>query len=124
MDLDRDAGAQELFDRFRVTVDDVPVVICTGDVVLRSPSNSAIAECLGFNEDADETRPNDVMVVGAGPAGLAAAVYAASEGLDVLVIESNVPGVRPVRAHALKTTWDSQRAFPGWTSLAGRTRKH
>jgi thioredoxin reductase (NADPH) len=92
VDLDRDAAAQELFDRFRVTVDDVPVVICTGGAALRNPSNSAIAECLGFNEDAYETRPTDVMVVGAGPAGLAAAVYAASEGLDVLVLESNVPG--------------------------------
>jgi thioredoxin reductase (NADPH) len=81
-----------LFDRFGVTVDDVPVVICTGGAVFRNPSNRAIAECLGFNEDGDETRSNDVMIVGAGPAGLAAAVYAASEGLDVLVLESNVPG--------------------------------
>jgi thioredoxin reductase (NADPH) len=92
VDLDRDATAQELFDRFRVTVDDVPVVICTGGAVLRNPSNRAIAECLGFNDDADETRVNDIMIVGAGPAGLAAAVYAASEGLDVLILESNVPG--------------------------------
>src|SRR5438309_8194684 len=92
VDLDRDPDAQELFDRFGVTVDDVPVVICTGGAVFRNPSNRAIAECLGFNEDADETRSTDVMIVGAGPAGLAAAVYAASEGLEVLVLESNVPG--------------------------------
>jgi thioredoxin reductase (NADPH) len=92
MDLDRDRVAQELFDRFHVTVDDVPVVVRSGGVVLRNPSNAAIAECLGFNADLDETRVNDLLIVGAGPAGLAAAVYAASEGLDVLVLESNVPG--------------------------------
>ena len=92
VDLDRDRVAQELFDRFQVNVDDVPIVICTGGSVLRNPSNAAIARCLGFNEDIDETRLSDLTIVGAGPAGLAAAVYAASEGLDVLVLESNVPG--------------------------------
>jgi thioredoxin reductase (NADPH) len=92
VDLDRDRDAQDLLDRFRVGVADVPVVICRGEVVLRNPTNSAVADCLGFNERLDESRVNDVVVVGAGPAGLAAAVYAASEGLDVLVLESNVPG--------------------------------
>ena len=92
VDLDRDRVAQELFDRFQVTADDVPVVVRSGGAVLRNPSNAEIAECLGFNADIDETRVNDLLIVGAGPAGLAAAVYAASEGLDVLVLESNVPG--------------------------------
>jgi thioredoxin reductase (NADPH) len=92
VDLDRDRVAQESFDRFQVTADDVPVVICSGGAVLRNPSNAEIAECLGFNADIDEMRVNDLLIVGAGPAGLAAAVYAASEGLDVLVLESNVPG--------------------------------
>jgi thioredoxin reductase (NADPH) len=92
VDLDRDASAQELLDHFHVDVDDVPVMICRGEVVLRNPSNQQIAECLGFNEAIDAMQVRDVVVVGAGPAGLAAAVYAASEGLDVLVIESNAPG--------------------------------
>ena len=92
IDLDRDRDAQELLDRFQITVGDVPVVICRGDAVLRNPGNSEIADCLGFNEEIDDTRVNDLVIVGAGPAGLAAAVYAASEGLDVLVVESNVPG--------------------------------
>jgi thioredoxin reductase (NADPH) len=92
VDLDRDAEAQELLDRFHVNVDDVPVVICRGDAVFRNPSNAQIADCLGFNEEVDQARVNDLVVVGAGPAGLAAAVYGASEGLDVLVLESNVPG--------------------------------
>jgi thioredoxin reductase (NADPH) len=75
-----------------VSTADVPVVICRGEVVLRNPSNQAIAESLGFNQAIDETHLRDVVIVGAGPAGLAAAVYGASEGLDVLVLESNAPG--------------------------------
>ena len=92
IDLDRDDGVQDLLDRFHVTGADVPVVICRGEVVLRSPTNQQIADCLGFNEAIDQTQIRDVVIVGAGPAGLAAAVYAASEGLDVLVVETNSPG--------------------------------
>jgi thioredoxin reductase (NADPH) len=92
MDLDRDREAQELLDRFQVGAADVPVVICRGDAVLRNPTNAAVADCLGFNEEIDRTRVCDLVVAGAGPAGLAAAVYGASEGLNVLVLESNVPG--------------------------------
>jgi len=92
IDLDRDADAQELLDRFHVTAADVPVLICRGDSVLRNPSNQQIADCLGFNDAIDRTHVRDLVVVGAGPAGLAAAVYGASEGLDVLVLESNLPG--------------------------------
>jgi len=92
IDLDRDPGVQELLDRFNVNEDDVPVMICRGDQVLRNPDNQEIAECLGFNEAIDETQIRDLVIVGAGPAGLAAAVYGASEGLDVLVLESNAPG--------------------------------
>jgi thioredoxin reductase (NADPH) len=92
IDLDHDADVQVLLDRFHVTAADVPVVICRGEVVLRNPSNQQIAECLGFNEGIDQTQIRDLVIVGAGPAGLAAAVYAASEGLDVLVLETNAPG--------------------------------
>jgi thioredoxin reductase (NADPH) len=92
VDLDRDAVAQDLLDRFRVGADDVPVLICRSDVVLRNPSNRAIADCLGFNETLDRDTIRDLVVVGAGPAGLAAAVYAASEGLDVIVLEATAPG--------------------------------
>lgn len=92
VDLDRDAVAQDLLDRFHVGADDVPVLICRSDVVLRNPSNHAIADCLGFNEKLDRDTIRDLVVVGAGPAGLAAAVYAASEGLEVIVLESTAPG--------------------------------
>ena len=92
IDLDRDADAQDLLDRFHVTAADVPVLICRGDAVLRNPGNQQIADCLGFNAGIDRTHVRDLVIVGAGPAGLAAAVYGASEGLDVLVLESNLPG--------------------------------
>lgn len=92
IDLDRDAEVQELMDRFSISEGDLPVLICRGQVVLRNPTNQEIAACLGFNEGIDQTHVRDLVIVGAGPAGLAAAVYAASEGLDVLVLESNSPG--------------------------------
>jgi thioredoxin reductase (NADPH) len=92
VDLERDADVQELLDRFHVRVEDVPVLICAGKVALRNPTNQQIASCLGFNEAIDQTQMRDVVIIGAGPAGLAAAVYAASEGLDVLVLELNSPG--------------------------------
>jgi len=92
IDLDRDTGVQELLDRFRVAVTEIPVIICRSEVVLRNPSNGDIADCLGFNDPIDQAQMHDTVVVGAGPSGLAAAVYAASEGLDVLVLEAGAPG--------------------------------
>ncbi|MFY9610156.1 MAG: FAD-dependent oxidoreductase [Blastocatellia bacterium] len=92
IDLDHDDGVQDLLDHFHVTAADVPVLICRGQMVLRNPTNRQIAECLGFNDAIDQTKLRDVVIVGAGPSGLAAAVYGASEGLDVLVVESSSPG--------------------------------
>jgi thioredoxin reductase (NADPH) len=92
VDLDSDRTSQELLDRFHVKASEVPVVICNGRSVLRSPSIQELADCLGLNSNIEATHVRDVIIVGAGPAGLAAAVYAASEGLDVLVIETRAPG--------------------------------
>jgi thioredoxin reductase (NADPH) len=92
VDLERDPGVQALLDRFNVTAADVPIAICRDKAALRNPSNQEIANCLGFNDSIDQTKLRDIVVVGAGPAGLAAAVYGASEGLDVLVVEANAPG--------------------------------
>jgi len=92
IDLDSDTTAQELLDRFNLKIDEIPVVICSGKSVMRNPTTQKLAECLGFAGTVDESRIRDVAIVGAGPAGLAAAVYAASEGLDAAVIEADFPG--------------------------------
>lgn len=92
VDVERDPDVQTLLERFHIGLEDVPVLICRGDLVLRNPANDEIARCLGFNDAIDKTHVRDLIVIGAGPSGLAAAVYGASEGLDVLVFESNAPG--------------------------------
>ncbi len=92
LDLDVDRPSQEVLDRFGVTLNEVPVVICHGTTVLRNPSTQQLADCLGLNVSIDASQIRDLIIVGAGPAGLAAAVYAASEGLDALLIETNAPG--------------------------------
>jgi thioredoxin reductase (NADPH) len=92
IDLDTDAAAQDFLDRFHVKLDEVPVVVCNGRTVLRNPTTQELADCLGFNASIDGSQVRDVIIVGAGPSGLAAAVYAASEGLDALVIETENPG--------------------------------
>jgi len=92
VDLDKDSQSQELLDQFHVKIEDVPVLICRGSLVLRHPTLQQVADCLGFNNPVDESQVRDLIVVGAGPSGLGAAVYAASEGLNVLVIETSAPG--------------------------------
>jgi thioredoxin reductase (NADPH) len=92
VDVDTDAGVQALLDRFHVGVDEVPVMIGRCGRVFRNPSIEQVADFLQMNPTRDDGKVHDVVVVGAGPAGLAAAVYAASEGLDVLVVEANAPG--------------------------------
>ena len=92
LDLDRDASAQELLDRFHVGPGEIPVVICRSDVVLRNPTVQRLADCLGLNDAIDQTQIRDLVIIGAGPSGLGAAVYAASEGLNVLVVEASAPG--------------------------------
>jgi thioredoxin reductase (NADPH) len=89
-DLDPDAGG--FLECFELTPDLLPVVIAPGERVLRNPSNAALADDLGLTETIDPGHAYDVAVVGAGPAGLAAAVYAASEGLDTIVVEALAPG--------------------------------
>ncbi len=92
VDLDVDTSYQDLLDQFHVALDEVPVVICNNRTVLRKPSIQELARCLGLNAHITASEVRDLVIVGAGPSGLAAAVYAASEGLDVLVIEAESPG--------------------------------
>lgn len=89
-EVDPDAGG--FLECFQLTPDQLPVVIVYGERVLRNPSTATLADELGLTETIDPACVYDIAVVGAGPAGLAAAVYAASEGLDTIVIEGMAPG--------------------------------
>jgi thioredoxin reductase (NADPH) len=91
VDIDRDSLAGELMDKLAVRQSELPVVYCNNLYVLRNPSIAELAACLDLNINTDKG-VRDVLVIGAGPAGLAAAVYAASEGLKTLVIEKSAPG--------------------------------
>jgi thioredoxin reductase (NADPH) len=90
-DVETEPGVQALLDRFHVGVNEVPVVLCRKHL-LKNPSIEQLSATLGLTAALDPETVRDVVIVGAGPAGLAAAVYAASEGLDVLVLESTAPG--------------------------------
>ncbi|MGB7434386.1 MAG: cyclic nucleotide-binding domain-containing protein [Candidatus Acidiferrum sp.] len=92
VDLDVDKSSQELLDRFELKLDEIPVVICQARAVLRNPTIQELADYLGLNSAIDEAQVRDLIIVGAGPSGLAAGVYAGSEGLNVLLIETASPG--------------------------------
>jgi thioredoxin reductase (NADPH) len=92
LDVERDPDVQVILDQFEITMADIPVLICRSDLVLRNPTNAEAAACFGLNAGIDEGGVYDLIVIGAGPSGLAAAVYGASEGLNVLVVESTAPG--------------------------------
>src|SRR6202140_5236107 len=92
LDVEGDPDVQTVLDQFEIPLADIPVLICRGTIAVRNPSNSEVAACLGLNAGIDQADVSDVVVVGAGPSGLAAAVYGASEGLKVLVLEKNAPG--------------------------------
>lgn len=87
-----DSEAKALIERFEVDPSELPIVLCPGGQMLRNPSEDELARCIGMVGPIDPNRVYDVAVVGAGPAGLATAVYAASEGLSVLVLDCRAFG--------------------------------
>src|ERR1700677_2760138 len=118
-DFEADETAQELTHEFELSADDIPVMICRGKWVLKNPSNQEVCDCIGLNEGIDTTTVRDVIVVGAGPAGLSSAVYAASEGLNVLVVGTNFPA----RQAGSSSKIENYLGFPTGISgqeLAGR----
>ena len=119
VNLDRDQTSQELLDRFEVKPRDVPVVVCPGRGVLRSPSVRDLAAGLGLSVVSGGKQIRDVIIVGAGPAGLAAAVYAASEGLDVLLIETSSPGGQAASSSKIENYLGFPTGISG-QELAGR----
>jgi len=92
LDADDDAEGRAIVQRLGIHLDDLPLMVCPNGTVLKRPSDSEAAICLGMTPDLDPDTVYDVAVVGAGPAGLATAVYAASEGLSVLVLDQRATG--------------------------------
>src|SRR5712692_6264933 len=122
IDLERDPEVQNLLDGYHIAASDIPVVICRGKLVLRNPTNQQVADCLGFNESIDQTQMRDLVIIGGGPAGLAAAVYGASEGLDVLVLETSSPGGQAGSSSRIENLLGISHWYLG--SGAGRPRVH
>jgi len=87
LDSDNDSCAQTLLKRFTIQPEHLPIVLCPGGEILRDPTEGELARCIGLVKPIDATIVYDTAIVGAGPAGLAAAVYAASEGLSTLVLD-------------------------------------
>jgi thioredoxin reductase (NADPH) len=119
IDVDIEPDVQVVLDRFGVKLEEIPVFICRGNIVLRNPTNQEAAECLGFNADIDIAAIRDLLVVGGGPAGLAAAVYGASEGLDVLVLEAYAPGGQAASSSKIENYLGFPTGISG-QALAGR----
>jgi len=119
LDVERDPDVQTVLDHFEVRVTEIPVLICRGELVLRNPTNAEAAVCFGLNAGIDEEGMYDLIIVGAGPSGLAAAVYGASEGLKVLVVESNAPGGQAGSSSRIENYLGFPTGISG-QSLAGR----
>jgi thioredoxin reductase (NADPH) len=113
VDIDADSCAGELVEKLAVRNGEIPVVYCNRRYVLRNPSIAELAACLDLNINIDKS-VRDVLVIGAGPAGLAAAVYAASEGLKTLVIEKSAPGGQAASSSKI----ENYLGFP--TGLSGQ----
>jgi thioredoxin reductase (NADPH) len=92
IDAQADPDAVALLERSAPSADDLPIVVCPDGTVLHAPTENQLAATLGWLPSFERARPYDVVIVGAGPAGLAAAVYAASEGLAVAVFDARAPG--------------------------------
>jgi thioredoxin reductase (NADPH) len=92
LDPTADACARTLIERFEVEPEELPIVLCPGGQLLRNPSESALARCIGLVGPIDPDHLFDLVVIGAGPAGLATSVYAGSEGLSVLTLDCRAFG--------------------------------
>jgi thioredoxin reductase (NADPH) len=115
LDPETDPGAKALLERFHIEPLQLPIVLCPSGQLLRNPSEAALARCIGLVRAIDSSKVYDVAIVGAGPAGLAAAVYAASEGVSVLVLDSRSFGGQAGASARI----ENYLGFP--TGIAGMT---
>ncbi len=118
VDVETDPDVDTLLKRFGVTESDTPVVACGKMVLLRNPSNLQLADAIGIHQPL-ENQVYDLVVVGGGPAGLAAAVYGASEGLRTVVLETSAPGGQAGTSMRIENYLGFPTGVTG-TELAGR----
>jgi thioredoxin reductase (NADPH) len=118
-DVDEHEAAAGLMERFGITINDIPAVVTNGGVVLKKPSNREVADALGISPDNLNGRQFDLAVVGAGPAGLAAAVYGASEGLNVVVLDTKAAGGQAGTSSKIENYFGFPTGISG-VALAGR----
>ena len=115
LDVERDPDVGTFLGHVQVTPDDLPILVCDTGPILRNPTNAQIADCLGFNASLDPGAVHDVVICGAGLGGLAAAVYAGSEGLDVLLVEASAPGGQAAQSSKI----ENYLGFP--TGISGQS---
>jgi thioredoxin reductase (NADPH) len=118
-DVVEHAETKELLTRYGATEADIPIVVTLRGTVLRRPSNRAVADAIGLSPDRLNGARFDLVVVGAGPAGLAAAVYAASEGLKVVVLDAKAPGGQAGTSSKIENYFGFPTGISG-QALAGR----
>jgi thioredoxin reductase (NADPH) len=119
LDSETDAAAKALIERFQIDPGDLPIVLCPSGQLLRNPSEAELARCIGLVGPIDPDRIYDVAIVGAGPAGLATAVYAASEGLSVLMFDCRAFGGQAGASARIENYLGFPAAISGM-SLMGR----
>jgi thioredoxin reductase (NADPH) len=119
LDAHHDPDVLALIDRLTVQAGDFPLVLCPNGAMLRNPDERELASCLGIGQDFDASHVYDVAIVGAGPAGLAAAVYAASEGLSIAALDCRAPGGQAGTSARIENYLGFPNAISG-QELAGR----
>ena len=117
-DPDTDPAAQAIIEKFNVAPDQLPIVLCPNGQMLRNPSDNALARCIGLVRSIDENKTYDVAIVGAGPAGLAAAVYAASEGLSSIVLDCRAYGGQAGASSRIENYLGFPTGVSGWALMA------
>src|SRR5690606_13038096 len=119
LDAARDEEGHALIERMGVLADQLPLVVCPNGTLLRRPSEAELASCLGITPEIDPDRLYDVAIVGAGPSGLAAAVYAASEGLSAIVLDERAIGGQAGASNRIENYLGFPTGISG-QALAGR----